>query len=182
MILNGDDFITVCGRCKKPLSNEYSVSIGFGPTCAKLEGIRYGSRGSTYTSERPVDRISGFLNNPVVKPILIRALLTGLTVVNPAVGGAANLAYTSYSYYKTGRTMWTAYQSWENQRIHASKESAQSVAGDITGYATSSYADQGARYMVNEAEKGGIIKEITQKTNIEEPVWSRFRQQGCRNN
>ena len=111
-----------------------------------------------------------FFRKPAVRSLLVRALLIGLTAINPALGGVANLSYTSYSYGRTGKELWDGYQEWKNKKIAESKQSVGSAAGDLTRYATASYAGEGAGYIVDKAEKAGVIDEIHQKTNIGKPV------------
>lgn len=156
-----------CQRCGRPLSDSHSVSIGYGPVCAKLGGVR---SVRSYSTERPVDKITNYLNGSVAKPILIRALLTGLTIANPTIGGGLTLLYTSYSYYKTGKSMWSAYNEWEEKRKTASKRSIQSASGDVAGYATGSYGDEGANYIVKKAQENGIIQTLSKETKIDERV------------
>ncbi len=131
-------------------------------------GPRTGSPGAT--RESILDKVAIFFKKPAVRSILLRALVIGLTMSNPAAGYAANLALSGYNYAGTAKELWNWYQEWKNGKKEKAKQSLRAVAEDVAGYETSEYADEGAEYMVEKAEGSGMINQVSEAIGVGKPA------------
>lgn len=117
-----------------------------------------------------VDKTTAFFRKPLVRSLLARALIFGLTAINPVLGSAVNSAYTDSSYINAGIGLWKTYQEWASKKEEAYKVSRTNTAEDIAGYATAPYAEEGANRLTEEADKSGLLNDLSERTKIAKPI------------